>query len=267
MIKKDLKLMFNFFKQLYYNIHQYYFIKKGFKVQCNICNYKANKLNSDTWHLYCHCPICSSGVRHRLLMASFLFSDNFNFEKIIKNKTIMHFAPELYLSKIIQNQAKSYKTADFLTDSYSYHNIDYNIDISNMPLIKDNSFDCIIALDVLEHVVNYKNALSEVYRVLKNNGCCIFTVPQKDNLKETYEDFSILNKFDRIKSFGQFDHLRIFGSDFLLSLQEVGFKVSSVDENSFNKDIIFKNVLFPPILSKHPLATNYRKVYFGEKFF
>jgi SAM-dependent methyltransferase len=265
LFKSLLKYFYNFFKSIYFKIHQYYFHKTGYKVQCNICNYKANKLNSDMWHFFCRCPICSSGVRHRLLMASFLYSDNFSFEKIINNKIILHFAPELYLSKILQNHAKLYNTADFLTEGYRYKNIDFNIDISNMKHINDYSYDCIIALDVLEHVLNYKNALYEVHRVLKIDGYCIFTIPQKDNLIETYEDLSIVNKIDRINAFGQSDHLRIFGDDFLITLQGAGFEVTAIDENHFNKDIIFKNVLFPPILSKNPLATNFRKVYFGKK--
>ena len=49
-------------------------------------------------------------------------------------------------------------------------------------------------------------------------------------------------------------------------LQESGFEVTAVDESFFNKDIVNHHVLFPPILSKKPLATNYRKIFLGRRY-
>jgi len=163
--------------------------------------------------------------------------------------------------------ASSYKTADFLADGYanSYGKIDYQLDISNMDKIKDNQFDCLIACDVLEHVYDDKRALQEVFRILDSNGICIFTVPQKDNLQETYQDLSITDPKEREKAFGQFDHLRIYGNDFISMMEEAGFTALQIDELAFKKKIRERNVLFPPILSDRPLATNYRKIFIGIK--
>lgn len=41
----------------------------------------------------------------------------------------------------------------------------------------DGSFDLVLASDVIEHVPNYRQALLEVHRVLKDDGVFIFTVP------------------------------------------------------------------------------------------
>ena len=248
-----------------FNLQQIYFYFVRSNVECNICHYKANKFNSDSWQLYCICPYCSSTVRQRLLMASLSFLDKFSFNNIISNKKILHFAPENSLGKIIKRKAKEYKTADFFAEGYSYSNIDYNIDISNMKSIKDEYFDCVIACDVLEHVPDHLGGIKEVFRILNKGGYCIFTVPQKDNLKFTIEDLSITDKKERERIFGQHDHLRIYGDDFFNMLQEAGFEVTAVNENFFNKNIVDRFVLFPPILSKHPLATNYRKIFFGKK--
>lgn len=257
-IKRAVKGTYLQATQVYYNV-------AGNTVECNICQYKSNYLASDTWHQHVICPYCKSTVRHRLLMAAFSLLNEFGFDKLIENKSVLHFAPEKHLEKIMRGRAGSYKTADFLAEGYSYSHIDYNIDISDMNAIADESFDCVIACDVLEHVPDHIGAIREVYRVLKPGGYCVFTVPQKDYLKHTIEDLSITSPQERERVFGQRDHLRIYGDDFVDMLTTCGFAVTGVDEHFFDKETAERYVLFPPILSKRPLATNYRKVFFGKK--
>lgn len=264
-MKRILSLSKQIIKTLYFNISQSYYSIAGYKVECNICHYKTNKFRSDEWHLYCTCPKCGSGIRQRLLLATLTFLNDFSFSKIINNKNVLHFAPEKSLRKLIKGKAKIYSTADFLAQGYSYVNIDYCLDISDMKEIENGYFDCVIACDVLEHVKNDREGIKEVFRILNNGGYCIFTVPQKDHLEHTFEDLSITDPKEREKVFGQFDHLRIYGNDFVNKLKEAGFKVTSIDEKYFEQKIIEKFVLFPPVLSKHPLATNYRKVFIGKK--
>jgi hypothetical protein len=48
-------------------------------------------------------------------------------------------------------------------------------------------------------------------------------------------------------------------------MKEAGFDSEQIDELAFEKKIRKRNVLFPPILSVHPLATNYRKIFIGKK--
>jgi len=265
MLMRILRLIKRILKKFCLHLSQIYYYIVGNEVECNICHYKVNKLRSDFWHLYCHCPKCGSGVRQRLLMAAFTIINNFSIQRIIKDKKVLHFAPEKSLGKFIKEHASIYKTADFLAPEYSYGKIDYNVDISDMKEISNEAFDCVIACDVLEHVRNHISGIKEVYRILNFGGYCIFTVPQKDNLEKTFEDLSVIDPNEREKIFGQSDHLRIYGNDFRDMLENAGFAVTVVDEKFFNEKIVKKHVLFPPILSKHPLATNYRKVFFGKK--
>jgi SAM-dependent methyltransferase len=52
----------------------------------------------------------------------------------------------------------------------------------------DNSYDCIIATEVLEHLPNTNLFLSEVYRVLKKEAVFFFTTPFFWNLHEVPHD-------------------------------------------------------------------------------
>jgi len=246
------------FKQVFYIVARH-------DVECNLCGYKANKLESDIWHQNCTCPVCGSGVRQRLLWATLTKHTNLSFKTIINEKKILHFAPETQLGKMIKQCALDYKTADYLAEGYKYDHIDFNIDISNMQQIEDESFDCVIACDVLEHVPDDIKAMEEVFRVLKNGGACLLTVPQRDYLKDTYEDPSICEPSERQKAYGQHDHLRIYGEDFTKFMEKCGFLVEVVDEFDFSKRVAHQYVLYPPILSEHLNATNFRKVFVGRK--
>lgn len=44
---------------------------------------------------------------------------------------------------------------------------------------KDNMFDAVLMIEVLEHIYDDKKAINEVYRVLKPNGKLIVTAPNK----------------------------------------------------------------------------------------
>ena len=126
-------------------------------------------------------------------------------------------------------------------------------------------FDVVIANDVLEHIAVLSKGIDEVYRVLKNGGYFICTVPQRDNLEITEEDPNANTPELREKLYGQSDHLRIFGNDFKDILEKHNFKVIVFDKNSFPNNIVEKHILFPQKLSSEFNVTNFRKIYLCEK--
>lgn len=249
----------------YYFFHQLYFLNKGGKVACNICGFTANHLNDDSWHRQSICPRCGSGVRQRLLWNMLQHHPHLNLGSLVAGKKVLHFAPEKILREKLRKAAGSYETADYFAEGYYYPGIDHCLDISDMPQMATSGFDCVIACDVLEHVPDDARALKEVWRVLRPGGCCILTVPQKDHAKSTDGDTAVTDPAEREKQFGQRDHFRIYGADIAELIQKAGFEVFIVDEKDFSREQVERHVLFPPILSKHPLATNYRKVYVGKK--
>jgi SAM-dependent methyltransferase len=230
------------------------------KVECNVCGAKANYFSDDSWHKRTICWTCNSDVRHRLLIAALSYMDDLSFEKLVKGKKLLHFAPEPALTPLFKKYAKSHVTADI-----GSKRTDMQLDISNMPEMKSDEFELLLAFDVLEHVADDGQALREIYRVLQHGGYAILTVPQKDGMSMTLEDSNIATPEERERIYGQSDHVRIYGNDFPDLLKAVGFSVMVVDENSFPEELRKKYVLFPPILSRHPLATNYRKIFFVHK--
>lgn len=60
-----------------------------------------------------------------------------------------------------------------------YPRIKFKIGDAEKIPFKDDYFDVILLSDVLEHVNDEEKAINEVYRVLKNNGVIIITVPHK----------------------------------------------------------------------------------------
>lgn len=49
--------------------------------------------------------------------------------------------------------------------------------------ITSNSIDCIIASEIIEHVVNPKDFLNELFRVVKREGTLIVSTPYKEKIK------------------------------------------------------------------------------------
>lgn len=61
-------------------------------------------------------------------------------------------------------------------------------DACNLPY-KDNTFDIVVALDVLEHIEDDNQAITEIHRVLKSNGFFIFTVPAYQKLYSAHDKY------------------------------------------------------------------------------
>jgi ubiquinone/menaquinone biosynthesis C-methylase UbiE len=95
---------------------------------------------------------------------------------------------------------------------------------------EDQSFDVIYCSHVLEHVQNDKKALRELFRVLKNDGWAILLVPITS--ETTVEDPSIVDPIERLRAFGQEDHVRKYGRDYVDRLREAGFtvEITKVDD-------------------------------------
>lgn len=158
--------------------------------------------------------------RHRLLWLYLKNETNF----FTAPKKVLHIAPEQAFYKRFKQQ----KNLDYLTADLNSPLADVKADITKLPF-ENNQFDVVFCNHVLEHVMNDKKAMQELYRVLKKGGLGIFQIPQDVNRKNTYEDLNITSPKERAKHFGQYDHVRVYGLDYFDKLRKVGFKVSEID--------------------------------------
>lgn len=168
-------------------------------------------------------PSTYSLERHRLLWL-YLKNETSFFKAKLK---VLHFAPE----SALMNQFKKLKNLSYDTVDLNSPIADIKADICDLPFL-DNSYDFILCNHVLEHVIDDDKAMRELYRVLKKNGLGIFQVPIDYNRDTTFEDFSVTNKKERNKLFGQYDHVRIYGLDFFDRLQKAGFSVEGCEYTS-----------------------------------
>ena len=91
----------------------------------------------------------------------------------------------------------------------------------------DNSFNAIVCNHVLEHIPDDKKAMKELYRVLKPGGWASLQVPIKGDI--TQEDLSITDPKERLRLYGQADHVRYYGrGNFVGRLKDAGFDVLSI---------------------------------------
>lgn len=85
-------------------------------------------------------------------------------------------------------------------------------------------FDVILCSHVLEHVPDDRKAMREFWRTLKPTGWAILLVPIMAEV--TFEDPTIVDPQERLIAFGQEDHVRKYGRDYIDRLREAGFKVT-----------------------------------------
>ena len=153
--------------------------------------------------------------RHRQMWLYLQNETNFFTHKL----KVLHIAPEQeFLRKFKKMKNLEYTSADLFSPI-----VDVKADIVDLPF-EDNSFDIIICNHVLEHIVDDRKAMSELYRVMKSGGWGIVQVPMKNSLEKTYEDFTITDPKERQKHFGQYDHVRWYGMDYFDRLKSVGFE-------------------------------------------
>lgn len=259
------KLLGNGFTQLNKKVRHFLLLwsLRGDAVKCNVCGWQGSQFADDQWHPRTVCPACRCQVRHRLLVATLdgeSTHQELREEELLKGKAVLHFAPERRFREHVRSVAAKHVTADF-----DRGDCDLKLDISAMPQVADASFDTVIVCDVLEHVPDDAGAFREIRRVLKPGGVAIMTVPQKDSPATTDEDFSVTDEAERLRRFGQHDHVRMYGDEFIERVRLSGLEVTVITKADFKPETIDRLILEPPRFSSHPLATNQRRIYFARR--
>lgn len=176
-------------------------------------------IGSDTKNFYC--PQCRATDRDRHL---WLFLNKLGiYEAIDSNTKIMHIAPEHPLINRLLNKSKQVIAGDLYPEKYRNSTFEVKkIDLTSISQ-DDNSIDIFIANHILEHIIDYKKALSEINRILRMNGIAILQTPFSPEIYKNFEDPLIKTDEGRDKYYGQSNHVRLFGKQLFDDIYEAGF--------------------------------------------
>lgn len=194
--------------------------------------YGAKKFISETINKNDYsCPVCGASDRDRLMTA---FLQKFGLDSTYAGETLLHIAPSCGLERWVYANCPSltYHSADLYRKD-----VTYVLDIQDMYQIQDGSYDYIICSHVLEHVQDDRKAMRELYRIMKEDGFCLFLVPVGLDVEHTDEEWG-LGEAENWKRFGQGDHCRRYAKqDLVARLKEAGFCVHQLGKEYFGEDV------------------------------
>ena len=193
----------------------------GDRVECPCCGGRFRKFLSAGMppRPGAMCPRCGSLERHRLLWL-FLAERTPLFRDLFR---VLHVAPEQDLQRRLRSEpGLAYVSGDRDSELAMVH-----FDLERLPL-RDGAVDVVICTHVLEHVDDARAALRELLRVLGPGGWALLQSPIDTARAQTLEDPSVTSPAERLRVFGQQDHVRIFGRDYAAWLRAAGFEVEVV---------------------------------------
>jgi len=187
----------------------------GVNYECPVCNSRLERFKPMATRQSARCPVCGSLERHRLVwLYCRAKTDLFD----CRQKRLLHVAPEPCLAEELRHiDALEYVGADLES-----RHATVKMDVTAIQF-GDASFDVILCNHVLEHVADDRKAMRELLRVLKPGGWAIMQVPIKG--ETTREDPTVTSAAERTRLYGQDDHVRQYGRDYVERLRTAGFLV------------------------------------------
>lgn len=214
---------------------------RGERLTCPCCASSFSRFVTHRGRADVRCPRCGSMERHRVLA---LWMGDQPWLRA-SGLRILHIAPERALAPLLKGlPGARYRSGD-IDSPFA----DDRVDVMDLPYA-DASFDLIVCNHVLEHVENDMRAMRELHRVLAPEGHAILMVPIGHDRTETLEDAAVTTPADRLATFGQEDHARLYGTDYLDRLERAGFRVTSErPADAMSAEIVARHRL----VAEHPI--------------
>jgi SAM-dependent methyltransferase len=147
--------------------------------------------------------------------------------------SVVEFAPSPAIGRCLAAHPEiHHRTADLFMPG-----VDDRVDLQDLSIYADGQFDFIVCSHVLEHVGDDVQALRELHRILRVGGKGIVMVPIILGVQATDEDPTATDRLERMRRFGQDDHVRLYAkADFLRRLEGVGFTVELLGQDHFGAE-------------------------------
>lgn len=163
------------------------------------------------------CPVCGSHRRHRLIWL--YLQDQLQVETRPRF-ALLHIAPEQSLAERFRRMPNvEYLSGDLKPRAM----VQMDITAIQYP---DHSFDAILCSHVLEYIEADRRAMGELFRVLRPGGWAILQAMVDLNRETTLEDPTVTSFEDRRRVFGHYEHIRLYGRDYVDRLRSCGFEVT-----------------------------------------
>lgn len=163
------------------------------------------------------CPSCGALERHR---QQWVWLERSGRLAALASQRVLDLAPHKAFGPALARAAASYDSADLLPGKANR--------VMDVCAIDDGdaAFDFIACSHVLEHVPDDALAMRELYRVLAPGGVALISVPLRG---EVTDEDPTCDEAERLRRFGQADHIRRYGWDFFDRLRAAGFAAEAVD--------------------------------------
>ena len=192
---------------------------------CSICHHVVRRgfLPGPGGRPDASCPRCRSLERHRFfaLLLSVL-------EPVLDDLgTLLEIAPSPETSPILADLApRRHVRLDLGADNRL---VDVLGSLTDLPL-EESSVDLLVCYHVLEHIPDDRAAMREIARVLSPSGLGLLQVPYRAGTLTDEDPEAPVE--ERLRRFGQADHVRYYGDDFEDRLVESGLAIQRVSPRS-----------------------------------
>lgn len=194
------------------------------RMHCPCCDYEVDEFSpfGVKPRPNARCPRCGSLERHRLLWM-FLRERG---DLLHSGMRLLHVAPERALRRLVQSvRGVQYIAADLSSDAR------VRLDVTVLPFAR-GTLHGIICNHVLEHVSDDRRALEAFRDALHPSGWAILQSPIDASRHTTFEDPSVQDPAERERLFGQYDHVRVYGTDYADRLRDAGFRVECISSTA-----------------------------------
>jgi SAM-dependent methyltransferase len=163
------------------------------------------------------CARCRGLERHRFLA---LLLEGLA-PMIATSRLVVDVGPTSPVTRMFRRMSPSCYVRVDLNRAPDRRNVDVQASLTALPF-PDRSVDFMLCYHVLEHIRDDAAAMGEIARTLGDAGMGVIQVPWRDR-RPTDEDPDA-PEAERIRRFGQADHVRMYGDDFEQRLRKAGLQ-------------------------------------------